>query len=255
MAHVGNRNQQAPALAAAHLGGLAIHGIVEIAGVFAVYGDQGNIGQVDPAFFVRRTHHVRQGTGLGHGGITEFMRHAVFAHGDFNFHAGVVDLTQHFLDAPYRLAKQRRRLGQLDHDDLPRLGGAGGPLGDQHILAITLVFGRDQPDTAFLQQAADDGIGRALQDFRDAAFGPVFTVVPHDARLDAVLVQHGAHFVGRQVNIGLAVVALDKTMAITVAKNGALEFCEESGRCAGILIGCFDKSLFLFEVFLGCCLF
>jgi len=44
-------------------------------------------------------------------------------------------------------------------------------------------------------------------------------------------------------------------MAITVAKNGALEFCEESGRCAGILIGCFDKSLFLFEVFLGCCLF
>jgi len=46
-------------------------------------------------------------------------------------------------------------------------------------------------------------------------------------------VQHRAHFVGWQVNIRLAIVAQNKAVAIAMAGNGALEFSEESGRCAG----------------------
>jgi hypothetical protein len=57
-------------------------------------------------------------------------------------------------------------------------------------------------------------------------------------------VQHGAHFIGREVDVGLAVIALNKAMAIAVAGNGALEFSEEAGRSAGVLMRCFDKSLF-----------
>jgi hypothetical protein len=34
-------------------------------------------------------------------------------------------------------------------------------------------------------------------------------------------------------------------MAISVARNGALEFSEEAGRCTGILRSSFDKNLFL----------
>ncbi|WP_309682002.1 hypothetical protein [Polaromonas sp.] len=61
--------------------------------------------------------------------------------------------------------------------------------------------------------------------------------------------QHGAHFVGRQVNVGLAVIALNKTMAVAVAGNRALEFREQSGRCAGVVVRCFDKkSLFVIFV-------
>jgi hypothetical protein len=64
-------------------------------------------------------------------------------------------------------------------------------------------------------------------------------------------VQHGAHLVGRQVNVGLAIVALDKAMAIAMAGNSAVEFSEETGGCASIvaavleagLMSCFDKSL------------
>jgi hypothetical protein len=36
--------------------------------------------------------------------------------------------------------------------------------------------------------------------------------------------QHGAHFVRRQINVGLAVVTLHKTVAVTVAKNGTFKF-------------------------------
>jgi hypothetical protein len=59
-------------------------------------------------------------------------------------------------------------------------------------------------------------------------------------------VQHGAHFVGRQVDVGLAVIALDKAVAITVAGNSAFKFGEQSGAWAVAVCSCFDNgSLFL----------
>jgi hypothetical protein len=58
-------------------------------------------------------------------------------------------------------------------------------------------------------------------------------------------VQHGTHFVGRQIDIRLTVVALNKTMTITVARYNALEFSKETGRCAGVRIICFDKNSLL----------
>jgi len=46
----------------------------------------------------------------------------------------------------------------------------------------------------------------------------------HDARFDAVFVQNRPHFVGRQVNIRLAVIALNKTVAVTVTRNCTFKF-------------------------------
>ena len=69
MAHIGNRHQQTPPLAPPDLGGFAINGVVKIAGVFAVNGDQGHIGQVDSALFVLRSDFVRQGLGLAQAGL------------------------------------------------------------------------------------------------------------------------------------------------------------------------------------------
>jgi hypothetical protein len=56
-------------------------------------------------------------------------------------------------------------------------------------------------------------------------------------------VQHSTHLVGRQINVGLAVVTLDESVAIAMAGYGAFKFCEESGRGAGVLVTCFDKNL------------
>ena len=52
-----------------------------------------------------------------------------------------------------------------------------------------------------------DGLLGALDDFDDAPFGSALAVLAHDAHLDTVLVQDGPHFVGREVDVGLAVVA------------------------------------------------
>ena len=211
MAYIGNRDQQTPTFnggfAPALSGRFTVHRIVKVARIFTVDGDQRNVGQVNPVLFVGGQNLVRQGTRQGDAGIRKFMRHAVLAHGDFDLHAGVVDLAQHLLHTAYGLAEERGRLDQLNHHHLTRFGGTRGPFGDQDVLPVALVFRGDQPDAAFLQQAPDDGLRRTLDDLNHAPLRAAFAVAAHDARLDAIFVQHRPHFVGRQVNVGPAVIA------------------------------------------------
>ena len=132
-----------------------------------------------------------------------------------------------------------KRLGgsvSSHHHHLARLGRAGGALGNQHVLAVALVFGRDEPDAAFVQQAADDRLRRALDDLDHAPLGAALAVVPHDARLDAVLVQHRAHFVGGQVDVGFAVVAHHEAVAVAMSLDHAFDFIEQVRWCCVVLI-------------------
>ena len=96
------------------------------------------------------------------------MRHAIFTHGNFDFHARVIYLAQHFFDATDRLTVQAWRLCELDNNHLSHRSFGGRTFVDQHILAVALVFWRDQPDAAFLQQATDDGLLGAFQNFNHA---------------------------------------------------------------------------------------
>ena len=225
VADIGNRHQQAPALAAPHLGWLAVHRIVKVARVFTVDGHQRHIGQVDALALVLRAHLVGQHLGQRQTGFGKLVRHAVLAHRDFNFHAGVVHLAQHLGDAAHRLAKQRGWLGQFHHHHLPRLGAGQRMGGNQHILPVALVLGRHQPDAAFLQQPANQGLLRTLGDFNNAAFRAAPAVLACNAHAHPVLVQHGAHFVGRQKDVGLLpVVTQQETMSVAVPLHGALNF-------------------------------
>ena len=52
VAHIGNRHQQAPALASPHLGRFAIHCIVKVARIFSVNGDERHIGQINAVLLV-----------------------------------------------------------------------------------------------------------------------------------------------------------------------------------------------------------
>ncbi len=230
---IGNRYQQPPPFATAYLGRLAIHGIIKVTRVFTINRHQRNIGQVNTVQLVSRTHCIWQGSRQSQRGVTELVRHAVLTNSNFYFHARVVNFTQHFGHAAYWLTEKSGRLGQLHHHDLARFRGASCTFWNQHILAIPFVFRRHQPDAAFLKQAANDRMGRAFNDLGHAAFWPIFAVMTHDSRLDAVLVQHCAHFVRRQIDVGLAIVALHKTVAVTVARHSAFKFSKESGSSAG----------------------
>ena len=159
VADVGNGHQQAPTFAAADLGGLAINSIVKVACVFAVNSDQSDVRQINAALVVGRAYRFWQSLGLGQAAERELMRHAIFAHCNFDFHTGVINFTENFDDASNGLTKQRRRFSQFHHHDLARLSGSCGVGWNQYILAVAFVFRCHYPDTTFLQEAANQRLG------------------------------------------------------------------------------------------------
>ena len=160
VADVGDGHQQPPALeqrlAAAALEGLAVDGVVEVARVLAVDGDERHVAEVDALLAVGRPDALGQRRGLRQRLGAEAVRHLVLAHRDLDLHAGVVDLAQHLGHATHRLRVQRRRLGQFHRHDLPHRRAGDGVLGDQDVLAIAAIFRRDDPLPALVQQTADD---------------------------------------------------------------------------------------------------
>jgi hypothetical protein len=111
-----------------------------------------------------------------------------------------------------------------------------------------LSSGATSQTPAFVQQAADDGRLAALEDVDDAALGPALAVVAQDAHAHAVAVQHGAHLLRRQVDVGLAVVAADEAVAVAVALHDALDFAQQGGAGAwGLVIRFF---LMIYPLFL-----
>ena len=220
MADVGDRDDQTEGVAAADLDRFAVDGIVEVARVFTVNGDHGHVAQVDAVGQVGVAHVVRQLVGLLERGVREDVRHAELAHGDFDFHAGIVQRTEHFDDLADRLLEAHRLLGQLDADDLARLGLADAA-GHDDVLADALVFRRDHPAAVFIQQAADDvGVG-AGDHLDDGALGTAAAVGAGDLGHDAVAVQHLLHLFFGQEQIVARLVRDDEAEAVAVAADAA----------------------------------
>src|SRR5476649_693667 len=227
MADVGDRDDQAEGVGAADLDRLAIHGIVEVARVLAVDGDHRHVAQVDAVGQVGVAHHAGQLFSLLERGGGEDMRHAELAHGDFDFHAGIVERAQHFDDLADRLLEAHRLFRQFDADDLARLGLADGT-GNDDVLADALVFRRDDPAAVFIQQAADDvGVG-AGDHLDDGALRAAAAVGAGDLGHDAVAVQHFLHLFFGQEQVVARLVRDDEAEA--VALHGP-ESARQHGLC------------------------
>ena len=110
--------------------------------------------------------------------------------------------------------------------------------GIEDVLAVALVFGRDQPDAALVQQAADDRCLLALDDLEHAPFGPALLVVADDAHLDAVAVQDRAHLLRRKKDVGMGALADDETVAVAVAEDRALHFGHQLVADGVLSLGC-----------------
>jgi len=107
---------------------------------------------------------------------------------------------------------------------LPRLGIACRPFGNQDILAIALVFWRHQPQATFLQKTTNDRLLRTLQNFNHTTFWPPLAIKAHHTHLDPILVQNSTHFIGRQKDVRLTVIANQKAVAIAMALHAAFNF-------------------------------
>ena len=118
MAHIGNGHNQAE-IAADFFG---IHGIIEIAGGFAIDGHQGQIAQIHPAFNIIRAHFIGNFRRFLQAGFAEHMRQMMLAHGDFDFHAAVGIIAQHFDKLGYGRAVAVGIAVDFRHHHLPLLG-------------------------------------------------------------------------------------------------------------------------------------
>ncbi len=248
MADVGDRDDQAPAVVDLRLADprrLAVDRVVEVARVLAVDRDERHVGEVDAALAVAGLHFARQRSRLRERRIGEDVRHLVLAHRDLDLHAGIVDLAEHLGDAADRLRVHRRRLHQLDRDDLAGLRVGDAVLRHDDVLAVALVLGREQPDAALVQQPADDRRLPALEDLEDPAFGPALLVVADDAHANAVAVQHALHLLRGEEDLGLTVVANDETVAVAMALDGAFDLGEKlvAACCSGLGCCFFDDKV------------
>ncbi|EKY03413.1 hypothetical protein HMPREF9120_02729 [Neisseria sp. oral taxon 020 str. F0370] len=172
-----------------------VNGVVEIAGGGTVDGDQRQFAQVFAAFALGGTHFVGDfGGGLGAGG-GKFVRQTVFAYGDFDFHAAVGVVAQHFGEAGDGGLVVVRVAFDAGGDDLSllRLEGGDGIGFEQDGAVETLVFGLHDGDAVVEVEAADDVGLRAFDDVEHFAFAAAAAVGAGGADGDDVAVHQVAH--------------------------------------------------------------
>jgi len=56
------------------------------------------------------------------------------------------------------------------------------------------------------------------------SFGPTLSIQTHNSDLDTVLVQHGTHLVGGQVDVRLAIIAHQKAVSIAMPLHLTFDF-------------------------------
>ena len=118
MAHIGDGNDK-PIIAPDFFG---VNRIVKIARSFAVYGYQRQIAQINAVFAVARAHFGGDFGGGFQAACAKFVRQFVFAQCDFNFHAAVGIIAQHFGDAGNGGTMVFGISGDFGNDHLPFAG-------------------------------------------------------------------------------------------------------------------------------------
>ncbi|KCB33243.1 hypothetical protein L543_1089 [Bordetella hinzii L60] len=217
---VGDGHQQPPAgtlaLARAQVHRLAIDSVVKIARVFAVDGDQRHIAQIHALLEIAFAHAVGQARGLLARGLGELDGHIELAHRDFDFHAGIVDLAQHFEHLAQRLGMTGRLLDDLDRHHLPMLGAVGVARRNQDVVLDALVFGHHDGQPMLVQETPHEFVGAPLDHLDDGALG-LAPVLARGLDQHAVAVQHLEHLARRQEDVRAAVIAHQETEAVAMA--------------------------------------
>ncbi len=233
---VGDGHDQAPGvrgLATTDHGRLAIDRVIEVTRVFAVNGHQGHVGQVDAPFLVGRPHLLGQLGSLSQHVIAEAVRHLVFPHRDLDLHARVIDAAQHLDNPTDRLRRERWRLGQLHRHHLSGLCACRGLGRNEDVLTKAPVLRRNQPGPALVEQPANDRCLATLDDLEHQTLRTPLPIEANHPHLHAIAVQNRAHLLRRKVDTGLAVVADDKAVTISMSLDGSDDFTHQAHKLGG----------------------
>ena len=220
VADVGDRDPQAPATAAFFL---AVHGVVEVARIFTVDGDQRQFAQIDAALLGRFRHLLAE---IGHLLFhlrRPGMRDLMGAQRDVHRHAGAHFIAEDLDDLADRLSTAGRALSQLHHHHKAHARAADAVGWDQNIEAQTAVVRHHEAGTGVHEEAADNLAGFRHQHAHDARFAAPFTVRTQRLRQHHITVDRHFHLFGRQVQIVFAAFNAQEAVAVAVADHRAAQ--------------------------------
>ena len=195
--HVGDCDRQAEALAC----GLDQHGVVEVARVLAVDGDDGEAAQVEAAGQRRRRHARRcAARGGGHLG-RELARQVVGGDHRLGLDARVGGRAEHGADAGLGLGGEAWVVDQLRDHHVAVGGAAVRAARDDDGHGDALLLRDDDGGGPAAPQHADHPAGAALEHPDDAPLGAPAALEALDAHQDPVAVHRGADAGGGHVDV------------------------------------------------------
>ncbi len=226
MRHVGDRHHQSPAAPLL----FAIHRIIEVTRRLTVDGDQGQFAQIFAPPQLGLAHLVRHLPVFVERRPWEFEGQIVLAQRNFDLHAGVGVIAEHFDDTADWLGKLGRLLDDLDHHHLAGLRLELGLFLGRHqdILRDALVLRHDENHAMLDEDAADHPAVRPLGHLDNPTLRPPLAVDTGHPDERPVAMQHLAHLVLVEKDVGAAVIGNQETVAIGVPLHFA-------GRQAGPL--------------------
>ena len=151
---------------------LQADGVVEVAGVGGIDGDNGVGADVLAAGLLRvgqRFKFLGGLSGLLEGGAAEFFGEVVSSQDAGKFGAGLAAFAEHFEDDAFGAAVGGRILNDFDAEFIARLGVFGGGVVDGDQFGHASAVGLDEPIAALAEEGADDFVLASFEDFDDAA--------------------------------------------------------------------------------------
>src|SRR5690606_13349479 len=219
MRNIGDSHQEAPSAA----GGLAIHRVVEVAGIGAIDGHERHIPEVCAPLLVALGNVLLVLRDLPLDFLWPGEGNGVGMNGDIGGDPFLLRLTDDLHDAAGRLLHVGRIIQYAGNDDLSRLRVARFSLRNEHAVRDFRIIRHDYPDTAFQYELTRDVPDPAFENFDHLAFRAAAVVAADDLDRNAITVDQRAHLPRRKVDIVLAVLAQDETEAVAVSADHACD--------------------------------
>ncbi|MNK34962.1 hypothetical protein D3C87_534750 [compost metagenome] len=214
--HVRDGDPQAPAATAL---GFTEDGVIEVAGIFPVYGDQRQGAQIDATLFGLLRHLLAQtGNLLGHL-FRPGVRDAVGAQGNFNFHARCHVLAQHVQHSADRIDAGGGALGDANDHHLALAGTLVLPFRDDDVLADAAVIRHHEANAVLDEVTTDDVSLAGLEQAHQTRFLTTLAVDLGGLHQHVVAVHQPLHLAVVQEKIRSTTLGAQKTESIFVAEH------------------------------------
>ena len=200
---------------------LAVHGIIEVAGIFTIDGNERQVAQIDALFLVLLFHLRLELGSLSHHGIRPDVRNVVAAQRNVDFHARRHVVADHFDNIALRLEARRRPMGDFYFNELADLGIACTARRHQHFLLNLRVVGEHKANATFLVVTTHEGFVRTGDHFRNRAFAPTAAIQTRNPRQGTVTIKDQAHLTRTEEQVITAIIRNQEAEAVAMTANPA----------------------------------